>query len=107
MLETYLTLEYMTMKLAQVSILVLFVNGLLALSQFENNGYKNVIVSIHPDIPDENGQDIIDNIKVCNNTLNHHSHNKTIFWTSLSRFFWLRVVQNYIMLQKGLLTFIL
>ena len=62
------------MKLVQAIILVLFVNGLFALSQFENNGYKNVIVSIHPDIADENGQDIIDNIKVCNNTLNYHSH---------------------------------
>ena len=49
----------MTMKLVQAIILVLFINGLLAFSQFENNGYKNVIVSIHPDVADENGQDII------------------------------------------------
>ena len=67
------------MKLVQAIILVLFVNGLLALSQFENNGYKNVIVSIHPDIADENGQDIIDNIKVCDISINYLSNNKYYF----------------------------
>ena len=42
---------------------LLCVHGLSAID-FENNGYKNVIVSIHPDVPETNGQDIIDNIKV-------------------------------------------
>ena len=32
--------------------------------EFESNGYKNVIVSIHPDVSETNGQMIIDNIKV-------------------------------------------
>ena len=45
-------------------ISALIIQGLLATDNFENNGYKNVIVSIHPDILDDNGQDIIDNIKV-------------------------------------------
>lgn len=31
---------------------------------FVNNGYRNVIVSIHPDVPETNGQAIVDNIKV-------------------------------------------
>ena len=30
---------------------------------FESNGYKNVIVSIHPDVPETSGQLMIDNIK--------------------------------------------
>ena len=58
------------MKLTQATLIVLFINGLIALSQFENNGYKNIIVSIHPDVADENGQDIIDNIKVCHSISN-------------------------------------
>ena len=36
---------------------------------FENNGYKNVIVAIHPDVPEDNGPEIIDNIKVIIDTL--------------------------------------
>ena len=95
------------MKLTQAILIVLFINGLIAFSQFENNGYKNVIVSIHPDVADENGQDIIDNIKVCNSISNYNYHNIIIFWTSYFRFFWLKVVQNYSMLQKGWLTLIL
>ena len=43
---------------------VLIIQGLLAIDNFENNGYKNVIVSIHADIPDDNGQAIVENIKV-------------------------------------------
>ena len=98
----------MTMKLVQAIILALFINGLLAFSQFENNGYKNVIVSIHPDVAEENGQDIIDNIKVCHISVNHLSNNKNLFLTSQNfRFFWLKVVQNYSMPQSALLTLIL
>ena len=66
------------MKLTQAILIVLFINGLIAFSQFENNGYKNVIVSIHPDVADENGQDIIDNIKVCYSISNYNFHNKII-----------------------------
>ena len=98
----------MAMKLVQAIILVLFINGLLAFSQFENNGYKNVIISIHPDVADENGQDIIDNIKVCNISINYLSNNKILFLTSQNfRFFWLKVAQNYSMPQRALLTLIL
>lgn len=39
------------------------INGISAIT-FENNGYKDVIVSIHPDVPEKDGQTIIDNIKV-------------------------------------------
>ena len=38
---------------------------------FENNGYKDVVVTVHPDIPDDNGQDIINNIKVFLLEANH------------------------------------
>ena len=93
------------MKLTQAILIVLFINGFIALSQFENNGYKNVIVSIHPDVADENGQDIIDNIKVCNISINYLSNNKILFLTSQNfRFFWLKVAQNYSMPQRALLT---
>ena len=96
------------MKLTQAILIVLFINGLIAFSQFENNGYKNVIVSIHPDVADENGQDIIDNIKVCNSISNYnYNQKKIILWTSHFRFFCLKVVQNYSMPQRGLLTLIL
>lgn len=95
------------MKLTQALLIVLFINGLIAFSQFENNGYQNVIVSIHPDVADENGQDIIDNIKVCYCISNYNYHKKIILWTSHFRFFWLKVVQNYSMPQRGLLTLIL
>ena len=64
------------MKLTQAILILLFINGLIASSQFENNGYKNVIVSIHPDVANENGQDIIDNIKVWNSISNYNHHNK-------------------------------
>ena len=50
-----------------VLIILLFTPGFLAIS-FENNGYKDVIVTIHPDVPEvngQNGQNIINNIKVC------------------------------------------
>ena len=47
-----------------VLIILLFTPGLLAIT-FENNGYKDVIVTIHPDVPEVNGQNIINNIKVC------------------------------------------
>ena len=42
------------------------IQGFLAIDPLENNGYKNVIVSIHPDITvDANSQKtIINNIKV-------------------------------------------
>ena len=96
------------MKLTQAILIVLFVNGLIAFSQFGNNGYKNVIVSIHPDVADENGQDIIDNIKVCNISINYLSINKILLQTSQNfRCFWLKVVQNYSMPQRALLTLIL
>ena len=44
----------------------LLFQGFLAIDPLENNGYKNVIVSIHPDITvDANSQKtIINNIKV-------------------------------------------
>ena len=44
----------------------LFLQGYLTIDPLENNGYKNVIVSIHPDITiDANSQQtIINNIKV-------------------------------------------
>ena len=44
----------------------LLFQGFLAIDPLENNGYKNVIVSIHPDIAvDANSQQtIINNIKV-------------------------------------------
>ena len=49
-------------------ILPLFVT-FLALYQvqgqtFENNGYKDLVVSIHPDVPATNQQQIIENLKV-------------------------------------------
>ena len=47
-----------------VLIILLFTPGLLAIT-FENNGYQDVIVTIHPDVPEVNGQNIINNIKVC------------------------------------------
>ena len=47
-----------------VLIILFFTPGLLAIT-FENNGYKDVIVTIHPDVPEVNGQNIINNIKVC------------------------------------------
>ena len=31
--------------------------------QFESNGYKDVVVSIHPDVPDTHADEIIDGIK--------------------------------------------
>ncbi len=31
---------------------------------FENNGYRDVVVSISPDVPNVNGTDIVNNIKV-------------------------------------------
>ena len=46
-----------------VLIILFFTPGLLAIT-FENNGYKDVIVTIHPDVPEVNGQNIINNIKV-------------------------------------------
>ena len=49
--------------------------GFIAISQFEDNGYKNVIVSIHPDVPEENGSIIIKNIKVCACKYRHSSFN--------------------------------
>ena len=44
-------------------IVAIFNHAVLGID-FESNGYKNVIVSIHPDVPESNGQLIIDNIKV-------------------------------------------
>ena len=46
-----------------VLIILLFTPGLLAIT-FENNGYQDVIVTIHPDVLEIDGQGIIDNIKV-------------------------------------------
>ena len=48
-----------------ILVIIFIIKGLIAISQFEDNGYKNVIVSIHPDVPTENGSIIIENIKVC------------------------------------------
>ena len=31
---------------------------------FQSNGYRDVIVTIHPDVSEANGQDIINNIQV-------------------------------------------
>ena len=42
---------------------VLLIQGIFAIDPLENNGYKNVIISIHPDVPDDNGTYIIENIK--------------------------------------------
>ena len=44
-------------------LIVAIFNPVLGI-EFESNGYKNVIVSIHPDVSETNGQMIIDNIKV-------------------------------------------
>ena len=52
-----------------ILVIIFIIKGLIAISQFEDNGYKNVIVSIHPDVPAENGSIIIENIKVCVCTL--------------------------------------
>ena len=46
-----------------VLIILLFTPGLLAIT-FENNGYQDVIVTIHPDVLEIDGQGIINNIKV-------------------------------------------
>ena len=48
-----------------ILVIIFIIKGFIAISQFEDNGYKNVIVSIHPDTPEENGSIIIENIKVC------------------------------------------
>ena len=50
----------------QLILLGLLIQGFLAIDPLENNGYKNVIVSIHPDIiVDANSQKtIITNIRV-------------------------------------------
>ena len=53
------------MKMRPILVVIFIIKGLIAISQFEDNGYKNVIVSIHPDVPEENGSTIIGNIKVC------------------------------------------
>ena len=50
----------MRLILLQVALLI---QGIFATDSLENNGYKNVIVSIHPDVPDDNGTYIIENIK--------------------------------------------
>ena len=47
-----------------VLIILLFTPGLLAIT-FEKNGYQDVIVTIHPDVLEIDGQGIINNIKVC------------------------------------------
>jgi len=41
--------------------------GLSAAITFEKNGYKDVIVSIHPDVPETNAVAIISGIKVAAN----------------------------------------
>ena len=46
-----------------VLIILFFTPGLLAIT-FENNGYQDVIVTIHPDVLEIDGQGIINNIKV-------------------------------------------
>ena len=53
------------MKMRPILVIIFIIKGFIAISQFEDNGYKNVIVSIHPDVPAENGSTIIGNIKVC------------------------------------------
>ena len=53
------------MKMRPILVIIFIIKGLIAISQFEDNGYKNVIVSIHPDVPKDNGLIIIENIKVC------------------------------------------
>ena len=44
-------------------LFLLFTPGLIAID-FENNGYKDVVVTIHPDVPETSGEDIINNIQV-------------------------------------------
>ena len=51
------------MRLILLQVALLF-QGFFAIDPLENNGYKNVIVSIHPDVvPDDNGHEIFENIK--------------------------------------------
>ena len=51
------------MKLIGIALLLLFSITAKAF-ELENNGYKDVVVTIHPDVPETNGQAIVDNIKV-------------------------------------------
>ena len=54
----------MRSNMIRVGLLIVAIcNSVLGI-EFESNGYKNVIVSIHPDVSETNGQMIIDNIKV-------------------------------------------
>ena len=46
-----------------ILITLTIIQSIFAIS-FDRNGYKDVIVSIHPDVPETNGQTIVDNIKV-------------------------------------------
>ena len=61
LISSYLT----NIKMRPILIITFLIKGFIAISQFEDNGYKNVIVSIHPDTPEENGSNIIENIEVC------------------------------------------
>ena len=60
LISSYLT----NIKMRPILIITFLIKGFIAISQFEDNGYKNVIVSIHPDTPEENDSNIIENIKV-------------------------------------------
>ena len=54
----------MRSNMIRVGLLIVAIFNPVLGIDFENNGYKNVIVSIHPDVSETNGQMIIDNIKV-------------------------------------------
>ena len=46
-----------------VLVFLLFTPKIFAID-FEDNGYKDLVVTIHPDVPETHGEDIINNIKV-------------------------------------------
>ena len=52
------------MRLAETLLLIAHIITNAESIIFENNGYKDVIVTIHPDVPEDNGYAIVDNIKV-------------------------------------------
>ena len=65
-MKIFRVFDFLAIEMRQ--LLPLFVT-FLALYQvqgqtFENNGYKDLVVSIHPDVPATNQQQIIDNLKV-------------------------------------------
>ena len=47
-----------------IALFILTIFQLTLAIDFDKNGYNNVVVSIHPDVPETSGQDIINNIKV-------------------------------------------